>query len=358
MRFRIKTFFYKRVIFAQKALPVIFIALLVALLVAECIVRISDVDWRNVKKNLYFQNMDLPVHIIDPNPKLIFRLKPNSEFHDKHSVSINSLGVRGKQRDAVKPDGVFRILCFGGSNVYGSGVNDQEAWPAQLELFLQNQSERPFEVWNMGAPAYVPSQMVALARESVKRFDPDLLIIAISNLNAPAFLKGMDIEAYFNRNPSLWEKLIPRSALIPSWLSVRTRYWLISHVRFYRLAILASLARRVTIPLWEDSYDHNIDNERAVRDLFLDIHPNIPCVLFIGPYIQPSVLVPGSGGKIISGYEHYITMAQNSGVPIFTLSATYEPAVYREIHPPPNVLAWYGKNLADWLIRQKHAPVF
>jgi len=132
-----------------------------ALVISEIIVRFYDLDWRILKKTLYYQQVDQPLHMAVPDPDLLFRLKPNTGVTNPcgirpSSVSINSHGARGQEHSAEKPSGVFRIICLGGSNVYGACVDDHETWPARLEQELNKADPGRFEVWNLGTPAYVP----------------------------------------------------------------------------------------------------------------------------------------------------------------------------------------------------------
>jgi len=54
---------------------------------------------------------------------------------DVYQVSTNRFGFRGKDIALPKPDGVYRIVCVGGSTTVG-GWTDDTSYPAFLEVAL------------------------------------------------------------------------------------------------------------------------------------------------------------------------------------------------------------------------------
>ncbi|MCZ7584894.1 MAG: hypothetical protein M5R36_17035 [Deltaproteobacteria bacterium] len=143
------------------------------LLGAEMYVRVAAPDAPLLQGLLYFAVGDRPSHQYDPDPDLLYRLKPGRAEYQTHIVTINEHGARGPDLTAAKPPGTFRIFVLGGSNVYGAVLNDDETWPAQLEARLNETTGPPVEVWNFGVSAYVGVQMAALGREVTERLNPD-----------------------------------------------------------------------------------------------------------------------------------------------------------------------------------------
>ena len=90
--------------------------------------------------------------------------------------------VRRPLDDVVPPDlGAYRILFLGDSFTYGQGVKDeQEIFPARVASALgQKTGERwphRFEFYNGGIPGSLTSDWIGLYRESVDRFDPNLVV--------------------------------------------------------------------------------------------------------------------------------------------------------------------------------------
>lgn len=105
---------------------------------------------------------------------------PGTDGEPARSVtySVNELGYRGAPVPVEKRVDVFRIVALGDSFTYGTGVNDDETWPALLwERLRELAPERPVEVMNWGVPAYNTRQEVAQLKQRVHFFRPDLVLI-------------------------------------------------------------------------------------------------------------------------------------------------------------------------------------
>lgn len=355
-----------------KKITLLFAAFLAALLFAEVIIRLTDADWRYIRKNLYYQTADLQSHIPDPDPELFYRLKPgSSNDYDgpfgNYRVLVNSLGFRGPEKSGGKPQGVFRIVCIGGSNVYGFGVNNDQAWPSRLEKELNRKSPGRFEVFNLGVCGYSGVQMAVVAKKALRDFDPDMIIFALSNLNSPPFLSDAPIEHYFKAMPYYWRMLIPPEHFdIPWWLSEKSKIQLFSRVRFYRMTFLAlsTFGTENNIPLWHwRGLEFEKRNVLKIREFIENTKGNVSSCFFIGPYLQPpppgppgKTNIPPGGKSMVelkSLYEHYY---QGTASPVFHLIAPGLPSEYTVLHPPPRVLKWYAVKIADWLEKNDLLP--
>ena len=319
-------------------------ATIFAVVLAEIIVRGFAFDWRLINKMLYYQKADWPSHEADPNPQIIFHLKPGTYDYGErahgYKVHINAFGARGPERSATKPPGVFRIFCFGGSNVYGSGLNDDKTWPAQLEARLNRDEPGRYEVWNFGTSAYVPMQMVALAKKKAEEFKPDLIIFAVSNGGAPAFLYGASPAPFFNRHPQLWRDLFtPPDCLVgPKEWSPEFRLALVHWVRLYRLAAAFFAAEKGCT--WVFSATHEARNVRMAREFFEWTNGRAKVCVF---------LYPGTMKKDFDYGPYY----RGSNVPTLTLADPGMPPEYYDVHPPAYVMAWYADRLAEFFRQQK-----
>lgn len=100
----------------------------------------------------------LPEHqLADPYTGYVF--KPNYEWTstgywgDRHATT-NSLGHRTPELVSPKPADEVRIVCLGGSAIYGFGApSNAEAFPAQLQQMLVERGA-PAEVFNAGIPGW------------------------------------------------------------------------------------------------------------------------------------------------------------------------------------------------------------
>lgn len=169
-------------------------ALLVALGAAELGTRAMHLDQRLVTPVLFFQAADIPNYRISADPVLRYESAPGTRYDaelngHRYRVTIDEHGARHPTHPATKAPGVFRILCFGPSTLYGSAVNDDETTPAALERRLNDGSAGTrYEVWNFGVCGYTASQVAHLARTRFAALDPDLVLVQLARHGRRALL--------------------------------------------------------------------------------------------------------------------------------------------------------------------------
>ncbi|MBZ0272778.1 hypothetical protein K8I61_12135 [bacterium] len=303
---------------------------------AELLTRTLELDLLVAEKLMFYQNADLAVHVADPDPDLFYRLKPGSAILEKsRRVTINRFGARSPEYAAEKPGGVFRIVVVGGSNVYGLGLSNEEAWPARLEQALNEMEPGRYEVWNFGTPGYAPEQMAIVGRQALEKYDPDLVLFAPSNFYSRPMLRGSRLAPYLARDPALLPNLLSviwtfdgNDPRVPSY-----HVSLASKVALYRLALLAYLYER------KEGWLGTIDShERGLAGFDALIAAararEVRVAVFVGP------------GSVVENYHDY---AGRGGVPTLVLSAEDRAREYRDIHPPAYVMPWYAENLARFL---------
>lgn len=100
--------------------------------------------------------------------------------------STNRHRLRGADFERAAPDGTRRIACVGDSFTFGTGVQDEETWPAALERELRAKGEQ-VEVLNAGVMGYDARQQVAWLTGRVLEFEPDLVVLCtyLNDLGPP-----------------------------------------------------------------------------------------------------------------------------------------------------------------------------
>jgi len=88
-------------------------------------------------------------------------------------------GFRGSGLAQPKPEGVFRIVCLGGSSTYGTGPSSNEAtWPAVVERLLgEAVPGKRFEVLNGGVPTWTTTESLISLQTRVLPYEPDLVLV-------------------------------------------------------------------------------------------------------------------------------------------------------------------------------------
>ncbi len=92
-------------------------------------------------------------------------------------ITINSQGFRGEEFTREKPEGVIRILTLGASSTFGFFNREDETYPHQLEVMLNQRCPGPeqFEVINFAIPRSVTDEILAMFVAEGIALDPDVI---------------------------------------------------------------------------------------------------------------------------------------------------------------------------------------
>lgn len=91
---------------------------------------------------------------------------------------INAQGLRGEDLPEPRPAGERWVLCLGDSFTFGGGVDDHEAWPAQLQALLGPPPQSGLRVLNGGANGWdTPWQRRYLERRALDQLHPDVVVL-------------------------------------------------------------------------------------------------------------------------------------------------------------------------------------
>jgi lysophospholipase L1-like esterase len=142
----------------------------------------------------------------------------------------NGAGFRGPDYAVPKPPGVVRIAIGGDSVTMGSGVADEEAYPALVERALDGRPGEPrYEVLNLGLIGIDVRQVVARL-DIGARFQPDFIVYGCT-LND---IKGPHYRVSMTPWPQLMQQVdYARFATSPSYLlRVGWPLWVSARERF------------------------------------------------------------------------------------------------------------------------------
>jgi hypothetical protein len=120
---------------------------------------------------------------------LQFELKPGlKRTLFGRPFTTNRDGMRDREYDVEKPEGVFRLAVLGSSIDMGWGIGTEETYVNLLEDWLnahaaKRGSARRFEVLNFAVAAYSPLQRFESYRRKARRFRPDLVIYSATMLD-------------------------------------------------------------------------------------------------------------------------------------------------------------------------------
>jgi lysophospholipase L1-like esterase len=180
------------------------------------------------------------------NPRLRFELRPGGVARAEVEYRVNSEGLRGPEVAREKPDGVRRVAVLGDSIAFGYWVAEEDTFPRQLEVLLNEvRGDGPrVEVLNFGVPGYNLAQEIETLRSRAFAFSPDVVVVAFC-LN--------DLEGVFSYELGLVQDRAARRGTLLGWV----REAILAHSRLfawveYRLAELEARRRfvRVRNPLY------------------------------------------------------------------------------------------------------------
>ncbi len=117
-----------------------------------------------------------------------------------HSVTINSLGLRGPEVTIPKPRTKRRMLCFGDSITFGYGVGDDETYASRLDRAL---TARGVEVVNCGVTGFTSFQVRRLLSRVSPQLEPDVAVFCVGWNDASQ--RPVDDHAYARRvSVAMW----------------------------------------------------------------------------------------------------------------------------------------------------------
>ncbi|GEM_PF-2358618 len=152
-------------------------SLLATLLVLEVGLRVLGIDPMSDLRDRILQINHFAIRA-SVNPRRAYELVPGAQGPAHRCfISINSHGMRDKERELPKAADLLRILVIGDSVTFGVHVEAEQTFPALLE---QRCGERDIqaEVFNMGVVGYDTRQSLAFLEETGLAFKPDIVILA------------------------------------------------------------------------------------------------------------------------------------------------------------------------------------
>jgi hypothetical protein len=89
----------------------------------------------------------------------------------------NAHGYRDRERAAVKPAGVHRVLSLGDSFAWGASVEFEDAYPQRLERGLTRRRGEPWEVVSLALPGMNTVDQAAQLADEGFAYAPDVVLL-------------------------------------------------------------------------------------------------------------------------------------------------------------------------------------
>ncbi len=113
-------------------------------------------------------------------------------------IEIGSHSLRGAEPPMPKPKDELRIFVMGGSSVFD--IFSDSSWPESLSQYVQTSTRGRAASYNGGVPGNTSRESLALYKDNVRFFDPDVVLIYQSWNDAKymrAFQDGVDVDDFF-----------------------------------------------------------------------------------------------------------------------------------------------------------------
>jgi hypothetical protein len=203
-------------------------------------------------------------------------LKPSVSVAYKGGIlSTNQWGMRDREYSLDKPDSTYRFALLGGSDVMGSGVNDDEVAESIVEARLNDYAAAHgragrVEILNFSVIGYHLMQKVKLMDDRVPGFQPDALLyispqreeFRIANKIPKMLQRGQDLEYPFL--VKLCDSLGLSAASTTSDIKRAVSPHTDRIIRWGYQAIADSCRKQGIVPIWVymPTLDHEDANER------------------------------------------------------------------------------------------------
>jgi len=185
---------------------------------------------------------NIPLFRESQDPLLSFELSPNIR---NRYIRINSDGFRGEEYTPEPLEGTRRIAVMGDSETFGFTMIEEKTLPGNLQLILNSESGKRYEVLNFGVPGYNTIQESRVLEEKVFKYNPAIVIL------------------YYNFNDPI---ISPRSMLIRK--TAFHRSYLVSFVDW-------AISRHNTSNEIEKHYDKIIKQGSTEADSMVDFYLNL-----------------------------------------------------------------------------------
>jgi hypothetical protein len=114
-----------------------------------------------------------------------------------------------------------RVLCVGDSHTYGAGVSAEEAYPAQLQRFLDEAAPGVYAVMNRGVPGFTTTQVRRRLPQWIGELDPTIVIV-IAGANNIWNLGEMELDdAGWESRLVAWALRLRTVRFVQSWRAQR-----------------------------------------------------------------------------------------------------------------------------------------
>ncbi len=133
-------------------------------------------------------------------------------------LSLQAIALFAVDRHtAWRPGARERVLCIGDSHAYGAGVRAEEAFPAQLQHFLDEAAPNVYSVMNRGVPGFTTTQVRRRLPQWIDELDPTIVIAIAGANDVWNEAEVDDAEASWRSRLAAWALRLRTVRFVQSW---------------------------------------------------------------------------------------------------------------------------------------------
>ncbi len=135
------------------------------------------------------------INMVD-DPEIYYELKPNLDVYFKGvELRTNSVGLADQEYPREKPQDTLRIAVIGSSWSMASGVPTDKSYHAILEERLKSNPElKAVEFINFSVEYYSLREIVAVTKQRVLDWDPDIILVPVTFTTAFLVWDGIVVD--------------------------------------------------------------------------------------------------------------------------------------------------------------------
>ena len=160
----------------------------------------------------------------------------NTPFGKKKDLvwEINEKGYRGPNFEGDKPDGIIRIMIYGGSAVFDTKSTKGEDWPHRVERKLREIGFLNVEVINAGVIGHTAIESVGRLFTEGYTFKPDLVLIYNAWNDIKYFSSPKTVLRTLRPSLEGFDPRIHNSGVIDRWLCEWSQLYTVLRRIYYK----------------------------------------------------------------------------------------------------------------------------
>jgi hypothetical protein len=141
--------------------------------------------------------------LFEPHPYLVGRLQKNAKVESfGREISVTEKHTRWTGAPSQHP-ALVRVAALGGSTTFGTGVSDEDSWPAILQANLGP----AFSVTNFGVPGYSTAEALIQMALVVPEYEPHVVVFYLGWNDIRNYHVNESIPDYFSHGMSQYDSL-------------------------------------------------------------------------------------------------------------------------------------------------------